>query len=353
MTNTTRQRLDFIASSARNAQIEHDVLLGPDIVSREGHVLAVRVLTDKSTYDQLEIPSGRMVRLRAGNVIAGTLGTRRALRGYEGVVPEALGPGDRVHILNMGGVLGHCTAGNQDLGPPFEAEVLGAILSFPRLGDRVGTPASIGKGSIDRADVLTCRTPVIYVAGTCMNSGKTVAAAELVRGLAREGLSVGAVKLTGVSLRRDTLAMMDAGATIGLSFDDAGMVSTRESDVLPAARGLLNHLERQAKPDVIVAELGDGILGEYGVATILHDAALVGLSAALVVCAPDQVGAWGACRVLDEMFGLKPAAISGPATDNDVGTRFIREKLGLPAHNARRDARALVSVVLEALRARA
>lgn len=353
MTSTTRVRLDFIASSTRHAAIEHDVLVGPDIVCREGYVLAVRVQSDKSTYDQLEIPSGRMVRLRAGSVIAGTLGTRRALRGYAGVVPERLAPGDRVQVLNMGGVLGRCTAGNPDLGPPFEAEVLGAILAFPKLGDRIGTPANIRATAIEQSDVLTCRTPVIYVAGTCMNAGKTVAAAELVRGLSRAGLAVGAVKLTGVSLRRDALAMVDAGATIGLAFDDAGVVSTHEDDVLPTARGLLNHLERQAKPDVIVAELGDGILGEYGVARILHDADLMHLKAALVVCAPDQVGAWGACRVLHEMFGLAPTAITGPATDNDVGTRFIREHLGLPAHNARRDASSLVHVVREALRARA
>ena len=45
-----------------------------------------------------------------------------------------------------------------------------------------------------------------------MNAGKTVAATELVRGLARSGVRVAAVKLTGVSLMRDTLSMLDAGA---------------------------------------------------------------------------------------------------------------------------------------------
>ena len=352
MTPTTRLHLDRIASSTRHAGIGRDVLIGPRIVCREGYVLAVRILNDKSTYNRLEIPTGRLVRLRAGDTMAGVLGTRRALRGYAGVVPEVLEPGDTVNVLNMGGVLGLCTAGNPDLGAPFEAEVLGAVLTFPPTGDRIGRPASIRAEALEPAERLTARVPVIYVAGTCMNSGKTVAAAELVRGLSREGLRVGAVKLTGVSLRRDALAMEDAGALAGMSFDDAGVVSTREEDVLPVARALLNHLAASVKPDVVVAELGDGILGEYGVGKILADRELMGLCAALVVAAPDQVGAWGAHRVLGERFGLTVAAITGPATDNEVGTRFVREALGIPAHNARREPEALVALALEALRGR-
>ena len=37
---------------------------------------------------------------------------------------------------------------------------------------------------------------------------------------------------------------------------------------VPLAKGLLNRLA-DSKPDVVVAELGDGILGEYGVQDIL------------------------------------------------------------------------------------
>ncbi len=107
------------------------------------------------------------------------------------------------------------------------------------------------------------------------------------------------------------------------------------------------------RPEVVVAELGDGILGEYGVAVLLADAPLMALSAALVCCAPDQVAAWGAVRVLEERFGLRPTVISGPATDNEVGCRFIRDQLGLPAANARRHDGELVRLVLEAVRGRA
>ena len=345
---TRRVSLDRISSSTRNAALGKEVLVGEEILCREGSVLAVRILFDKAVYNRVESVDGRMVPLRKGDVLAGVLGSRRALRGYAGRVPERLEPGDVVQVLNLGGVLGECTAANPDLGRPFDAEVLGAVLAFPRIGHRVGVPAHIRTGAIPTAEVLECRTPLVLVAGTCMTSGKTVAASEIIRGLTREGLRVGAVKLTGVSLRRDTLSMEDSGAVLALSFTDAGIVSTREEDVLPAARGLLNHLEREARPDVIVAELGDGILGEYGVQTLLSDEGIRSLQAALVVCAPDQVGAWGAWKVLGERFGLVPHVISGPATDNEVGTAFVSKELGLPAANARRDPEGLTRLVQEA-----
>lgn len=349
MNETTRIRLDRIASSTRNARLGRDALLGREIVAREGYILAVRILADKALYNQVENLEGRLIELRAGDVLAGVLGTRRALRGYAGEVPPALAPGDVINVLNMGGVLGRCTAQLPELGPPFEAEVLGAVLAFPRLEDRIGVPAHIRTGAIPTAESLAPTAPLVLVAGTCMNSGKTVAATEIVRGLTRSGLKVGAAKLTGVSLRRDTLSMLDAGAAAGVDFTDAGVVSTHEAEVLPIARGLLAHLSRRQALDAIVAELGDGILGAYGVAALLADRELMARRKALVLCATDPVGAWGAVRLLRDEFGLVPSVLSGPATDNAVGTGYIEERLGLPALNARRDPGRLASLVRDAL----
>jgi hypothetical protein len=351
MVVTTRVKLDRIASSTRNAALADEVIVGDEIVAAEGYVLAVRLLEDKSTYNTLEDPSGRMVELRAGDVLAGTLGARRALRGYAGEVPASISVGDIIEVLNLGGILGRCTSVNPDIGPPFRAEVLGAVLTFPALGDRIGRPAHIRDRAIPPAETLTAETPVVYVAGTCMNSGKTVAATELVRGLSRRGLRVGAVKLTGVSLMRDALSMRDAGAVAALTFNDAGAASTHAGMTVPVARGLLNTLTdpRGAKPDVIVAELGDGILGEYGVQDILRANDLTALGAAWVMAAPDPVGCWGALQLMRHEFKLPITVITGPATDNAVGRDYITASLGLPAHNARRDAEGLLERVVEAL----
>jgi hypothetical protein len=353
MVRTTRIRLDRIASSTRNARLAPDVIVGDDIVAREGFVLAVRILEDKSTYNTVEDLSGRMVALRAGDVLAGTLGSRRALRGYAGEVPERVCVGDVINVLNLGGILGHCTSSNPDIGPPFRAEVLGAVLAFPDLGDRIGRPATIADGAVPPADFLECTIPVVYVSGTCMNAGKTVAATELVRGLTRSGLRVAACKLTGVSLMRDTLSMLDAGAVAALTFNDAGAASTHAGMTVPVARGILNRLakERTSRAEVIVAELGDGILGEYGVQDILLDDGLMALAAAHVVAAPDPVGCWGAHQLFTTQFHRAVTCFTGPATDNQVGRDYIENQLGLPAHNALRDAPGLLSTVREALAA--
>lgn len=350
---TTRVKLDRIASSTRNAALTDEVIVGDEIVSAEGYILAIRLLEDKSTYNVLEDVSGRMVSLRAGDVMAGVLGSRRALRGYAGEVPPVLAVGDTIEVLNLGGILGRCTSVNPDIGPPFKAEVLGAVLAFPELGDRIGRPAHIRDRAIPPAETLSCDVPLVFVAGTCMNAGKTVAATELVRGLARSGLRVGAVKLTGVSLMRDALSMRDAGAVAALTFNDAGAASTHAGMTVPVARGLLNRMTepRGPRPDVIVAELGDGILGEYGVQDILRAKDLMALGAAFVMAAPDPVGCWGARELMRDEFGLPITAITGPATDNAVGSDYITAMLGLPAHNARRDAAGLVARVREALAA--
>jgi hypothetical protein len=350
---TTRVRLDRIASSTKNAALTHDVIVGDDVVSAEGYVLAVRILNDKSTYNTVEDLAGRMVRVHAGDVLAGTLGVRRALRGYAGEVPASLAVGDTIDVLNLGGILGRCTSGNPEIGPPFQGEVLGAVLAFPELGDRIGRPAHIREHAVPPAEALQCRVPVVYVAGTCMNAGKTVAATELVRGLTRAGYTVGAVKLTGVSLMRDALSMLDAGAVAALTFNDAGAASTHAGMTVPVARGLLNRMAdpRGPHPDVIVAELGDGILGEYGVQDILTAGELTELAAAFVMAAPDPVGCWGALELMRHRFGLPITAFTGPATDNEVGRSYIGAELGIPAHNALRDAPGLVECVQRAMSA--
>src|SRR5512142_2106507 len=323
MVVTTRIRLDRISSSTKNAALPREVIVGDDITAEEGYGLAVRILADKSSYNTIEDPTGRMLSLRAGDVLAGTLGARRALRGYAGGVPERLAVG----------------------------EVLRAILAFPELGDRIGRPAHIKDHAIPPADRLESTVPVVYVAGTCMNAGKTVAATELVRGLTRGGLRVGAAKLTGVALMRDALSMLDAGASVALTFNDAGAASTHAGMAVPVAKAIMNRLAAHpsGRPDVIVAELGDGILGDYGVQDILRDAELMGVAAAHVVCAPDPVGCWGVAQLYRDQFELPITAISGPATDNDVGREFVRSTLGVPAYNARREAERLVEVVREAL----
>jgi hypothetical protein len=338
--------LDKIASVTRACGLKREVRLSADIPCEEGVVVAVRVLSDKTTYNQLELPSGRMAHVKRGDVVAGALGHRSALFGYSGRLPERLAPGDTVNLLNLGGVIGICDSVNPDLGPPFACEVLGSVLAFPFLGERIGKPARIAEAPLDLAAKLDTRgVPVVALVGSCMSAGKTAAACALVSQLTHQGLVVDGIKTTGVSLRRDVLAMEDSGARRTALFTDLGVVSTTSRNAAAVARTLLTRLAAPPSPDVLVVELGDGLLGAYGVDAILADEAIRGALTAVVLAANDPVAAWGGVQILRREYGIEPVAVTGPATDNLVGTRLIEERLGVPAFNARTAAPALAAVV--------
>lgn len=339
--------VDKIASAARHVVSHPRVVLGDVIPALAGTLVAVRVLDEKSVYNQIEDAFGRMRTVHAGDVVIGVLGAREALRGYSGVVPESVHVGQILHLLNLGGVIGRCTSANPDVGAPNRVEVLGSVLRFPELGDRRdGVPASIVPGPVAVATELVALPPMVLLAGTCMHAGKTAAACALVRRAVDRGLVVGAAKLTGVALRRDTLEMEDHGAAFAYTFADAGLPSTCQGDVVGAAKGVLNVLAEH-RVDLIVAELGDGLMGRYGVMTLLRDAGIRGASRALILSANDPVGAWGAVALL-EPLGLRPTVITGPATDNEAGSSAIREATGVPSVNARQSAAVFGDLVLEA-----
>ncbi len=345
-----RIHLDKVASVTRNLRLDRMVTLTESIQAEAGAVIAGRILGDKSVYNQLEDVFGRMSVLQKGDLIVGALGHRNALHGYEGVLPTRVEVGQKLNVLNLGGVLGTCVSHNPDVGPPFEIEVLGQVLVYPEFQKRQGHPAKIQQGALKGGGALpTC--PVVYVAGTCMNSGKTAAACALVRHFRAAGLRVGGLKLTGISLMKDILGMRDYGADVALDFTDAGVVATNADNSSAAAKVLFSEAASRGV-DIIVAETGDGIMGEYGVQAILADPELRALSAAFVLCANDPVGVAGGVRFLSESFGIKADLIAGPATDNRVGVRFVEQELGLPAKNARSDAQGLGDFVLELVESR-
>ena len=152
---------------------------------------------------------------------------------------------------------------------------------------------------------------------------------------------VGPVAITGSAAR----VVMDGE---GPAFK---FVGTHAGMTVPVAKGLFNQLQQLHRPDVIVAELGDGILGEYGVQDILRDPELAQAGRAWVMAAPDPVGCWGADQLMRGVYGLPITVLTGPATDNQVGRDYINASLGIPAHNALRDAAGLLEVVAAALEA--
>ncbi|MGQ0552813.1 MAG: hypothetical protein ACT4PU_06290 [Planctomycetota bacterium] len=332
-----------LGSVVNRLKLPAEVEISRMVEARVGQVLVVKALEEKRVYDVMELTTGRMAHVGKGDILVGALGNRAALRGFVGRVPEAVKAGDTLHLLNLGGVIGEATSENKDFGHPLRVEVLGMVL-------REGRGANIADAALGEPPEGQRTPPVILVSGTCMNAGKTLAACELIARLTARGYVCGGVKMTGVAALKDTLNMADHGAVATLSFIDMGLPSTVGlSDVAPVARRLLRWVEAEARTelDVVVAEAGDGIIGAYGVESILRDPEVMGAVRAHVLCANDLVAAWGGVQWLKDLH-LKIDCIAGPATDNDVGIDYIKKSIGLPAANARVDAEGFVDIIEKA-----
>jgi len=341
--------VDKIASITQACGLGHELRISNEIPAEEGVIIVAEVLNNKSTYNTLELTSGRMAKLGKGDVVVGALGPRKALFGYSGHLPESLRVGDVIQMLNIGGVMGVCDSATPDKGKPFDLRVLGVVLNFPYLGERIGVPARVGYRQLEiQAPLDAGGVPVVALAGTCMEAGKTAAAAAIIARMRHRGLVVDAFKATGVSLRRDILAFEDAGARRTMIFTDLGVVTTSPRTGPALTRTMLTELAA-GKPDVIVFELGDGLLGTYGVDSILDCPDIRSALTGVVLSANDPVAAWGGVRLLRERFHVEPCVVTGPSTDNQVGVDIIRQQMKVAAWNAISDPAALGDAVIDAI----
>ncbi len=279
--------------------------------ARAGDVVVVRVLTDNATYNMLELPTGRLAKVNPGDVVAGVLGRRRALKGFVGDVPETVKAGDELHLLNLGGVIGSCTGHHSSLNDAIKVKVIGLAANGG------GSIRNIADVALPLRKTLGPSAPLIVVAGACMNSGKTYAATEIIQQATRNTAS----------------------------FLDCGLPSTVGAESLaPVAKAIIARLNESA-PDLIVIELGDGILGGYSVESVFEDDELRDAMTALIFCASDYVGAWGGIELFRRR-GITVDLIAGSVTDAKMGEDYIQEEFGVPAANARRNGTKLFELVI-------
>jgi hypothetical protein len=322
------------ASCTTPFKLSNPVEAHPQGPPEAGQLVVVRALTENPLYPELELPTGERVSLKKGDILAGVLGSRQALRGFVGYAPYRIAAGDKLHVLNLGGVIGRYVSGHKDLGEPVQVEVL-AI-----------SKRNLKEVALPRIDVLGDAKPILLVCGSCMNVGKTATTEELIKGLTWQGLKVGGAKITGIACLKDTIRMKNAGAVKTLSFLDCGVASTVDTDDISAiARSIVAAMR---DVDVIVMELGDGILGHYKVDRFFDDRALMAHINAVVFCASDLTAAWGGKEILAQR-SIPVTVVCGPATDTDAGVTYIEKTIGVPAANALTDSQKLLSLLTQKL----
>lgn len=311
-----------IGSSTIKADIGQDFQTTHVATPAVGDLALVEVLSVNESYPNLELADGSLVRLEPGDRALGVFGSRQALRGFVGCVPEHIEEGQTLALLNMGGVIGRFIDSTTALGQPSQVKYLGSPV------DEQGV-INVGRFALPVSEKIENPRPIVLVIGTCMNVGKTVTAAKLIEAATETGYKVGAAKLSGVGAVRDLRQFEKAGAVDVKSFLDCGLPSTVDAaDLAPIVKTVVNALDG----DLLIFELGDGIMGHYKVESVINDENIMASVAAVVVCAGDLMAAYGAKVYLDKL-GVVIDAFSGLATENVSGSDYLEDHFNIPSIN--------------------
>ncbi len=319
-------KLKKIPSIVRNVPLSGNIEIGSSIVPEEGLIILVEALDDEGKNNILEFATGRLGKLVKGDVVPAVLGKRRALKEFAGDVPHTLKPGDELYWLCESGLVGAIIGVNERWGVPMKVKVLGTLLHD-------GKTLNIKHSAIPWQDDVQDSAPIVAVLATCMDSGKTTLVCKLAEHFRNNGLNVMGAKLTGVAFMQDPFKMKDNGLDTVMDFVDAGLPSTCgvAGDAVKAACGIITELNKE-KPDLILAEFGDGIIGEYNVESIITHPSFKKHIVMTVVAANDLMAAWGAKKKMEEL-GFPIDILTEPVANSHVGVDYIEHNFGIPAES--------------------
>lgn len=140
-------------------------------------------------------------------------------------------------------------------------------------------------------------TPVVIVAATSSEAGKTVLTGELIRRLVRAGHRVAAIKATGTGGVLDSLYHAECGAVVTLDQVDAGLITTHgDAEEVGTRIPLLFRAAEQAGVDIIIAELGGDLVSANN-PVLFSVPELVDQTRLMLVIANDALAAAGVVSV--------------------------------------------------------
>lgn len=318
----TSERLARVktAYTTRHVRPEAVTALTDGVRPAAGDLVLARV-AKLGQHPRLEATDGRKVSLFVGDEILVCYGNRYAPDQFEAVVPDNLGP---CHLVAAGGVAGTALSWHAAMKAPTALEPIGLV------HNEEGAVVNLQQWRLPEPRTGARRPWTVAVLGTCMNAGKTTAAAGIVRGLHLTGRRVGAAKVTGTGAGGDVWLLQDAGAHPVLDFTAAGFASTyrcTSAQVLTSLRTLCGHLA-DASVEAAVLEVADGLLQDETAALIGHPEFAARVDA-VVFAAGDAMGAIAGVERLRSL-GLPVVAVSGLLTCSPLATREAAAALDVP-----------------------
>lgn len=277
-----------------------------------GDLVAGQVLR-LGKHTVVESRESRRAAIFPGDVVVGAYGHRYATDQFEGYAgPDA----PEFDLLSIGGVCGQVVSQNELMvHPPTRLRRLGYVV------DDAGRRLNLRDFALAPQPMRARRPTTVLVVGASMNSGKTTAVANTVRGLAASGFRVAAAKLTGTASSKDTWLMYDAGASGIADFTDCGHPSTYLLDLEALKRieaVLLSHLV-SLDPEFVVYEIADGLL-QRETRMLLTDAEFRAGIDHVVFAGVDSLSVESGVRTLTG-WGYRVAATSGLISCSVLGIR--------------------------------
>ena len=268
--------------------------------ARPGDLILAQV-DSLGQHKRVQLTTGRPSFIYPGDMIVLACGARYAPDQFEGLAEIDPAGAD---LLAGGGCIGRLVARNERI------KSATRLLPMARLLDAAGMPLNLDRFALPATGRGT-DIPVIFVLGTAMNSGKTLATAQLSLGLRRAGYKVAALKGTGTGAFGDFNEYADTGAHWVADFTDAGMVTTYREPLERVKQGLdllLCHAADRGC-DIAVMEVADGLF-QRETGALVADPWLKQRMSGLVFACGDAVAAAGGVAELAR-HGLRPDALTG------------------------------------------
>lgn len=271
-------------------------------------------------HRRVQLQTGRPSDIFPGDHVVLACGARYAPDQFEGLAE--IDP-DGADLLAGGGCIGRMVARNECIRPATR------LIPQGRLLDGDGQPVNLESFAL--SDPAAPRDiPVIAILGTAMNSGKTLATAQLALGLRRAGWKVAALKATGTGAFGDYNEYMDTGAHFVADFTDAGMVTTYLEPLARVRHGIRRMLAAAslAGSDIAVMEVADGVF-QRETAALVADPWFRDRISGLVFACGDAVAAAGGVAELGR-HGLTPDALTGMLSCSPMAACEAERATGLP-----------------------
>ncbi len=294
---------------------------GRHLAPRAGDIVMARFNT-VGQHRYLQLHNGRKAKLFPGDTLLVAYGNRYAPDQFEAVIPGNL---RTCALVAGGGIAAEVIRQSGRVRTASVIEPLGLA------ADSQGRVLNVSDYALAELPWQTPNIPIVAVAGTAMNAGKTETVVNLTKGLTCAGLRVGVVKVTGTGAGGDIWAAIDAGGSPVLDFTDAGLASTYHVpvDILETvARRLIGHA-LAAGVDCIVMELADGLF-QQETAALLQSQDFTSLLHGVIFAAGDAMGAVAGIQWLQTHTDLTVFGAGGVLTMSPLAMHEARQCIGLP-----------------------